>query len=415
MSPILSTYDIETPDISTIVRLKLKHKLLLDRSKDELEMMQRHGITEPEPIVFYRRRFQEIIIGLDANVYLEFLDNERELIHVDISSGAFDKEKWLRDLCNRELPKNFDSIVDRLEFIRDNNGEIRGLIALPCKNEEAWAFPSVATIGGLTCYNMDKIYDNIGYIGFLDYEGQNVSRNHVILDKDLKSALQRWVLKTYIEEFDDIIDSMELALNYRKMFIYLDMMSSPMRSAIFNENKKKVYSIYKAETRDLKIGTVTGLALINKILYQGLQDKIKLKTWPGHTERAYKGIYYVSLPYKFISQYLPIVDDLPWNLLDEIIYKIIVLFMLDPYYCNFYEEEYMCLWANLMLDKKTGKMINWKGVNFGDLFVLIQTELNNKDVVIMDFFKELQLNRKSSVGFQPVIDYLKTFLVESKI
>ena len=416
MSPIRAKCDMEDSENSTIVRIKLKNdkRIRLDQSEKEREKMQRYGITGPEPKEIFRKRIQTIIIGLDVNVYLKFLDNNKELIHVDISSGNFDKGKWLKDLCNRELPQNFDCIANRLEFIKDNNGRIRGLIALPSKDEEAWAFPSVATIGGLTCYNMDKNYERIGYIGFLDYEGQQASRNHVILDEELEHALQNWVLKAYVGELDDIIDSRELALNYRKMFLYLGMMSSPMRSAIFNANKKKVYSIYKAKTRDLEIGTVNGLALICKILYQGLQNQIELKTWSGRTERAYKGVYYKGLPYKFIYQYLPIVDVMPWNELDEIIYKIIVLLMLEPYKCNFYEEEYMCLWANLMLDQKTGWMINWEKVDFGDLFVLIQKELDNKDG-IMDFFKELLLNGKSSVDFQPVIDYLKTFLVKSYI
>ena len=418
MSPILSRCDMEDSEISTIVRLKLKNNMhkILNHNKEGLEIMQRHGRPVSEPKDVFRKWLQNIIIGLDVNVFLKFLDNKKELIHVDISSENFDKEKWLRDLCNEiELPQNFNQIVNRLEFVRDNNGKIRGLIALPCKDKEAWAFPSAATIGGLTCYNMDKIYDNLGYIGYLDYEGQNVSRNHVLLDEELQHALKNWVKKAYVADLDNVIDSWELALNYRKMFIYLDIKQLSSASLeIFNVNKKKVYNIYKTKSRDLKIGTINGLALIKRILNMGiLKDPTELRL---SRYEAIGNVYYTELPPEYVSQFLPIVDKLPWDNLDEIIYKFLLLFYIDPYRqsSDKYEKEDIYLWVNLMLDQKTGLMINWESIQINDLYCLLQKqlELNNG---LWNFFRRLQTDAHSTSDLQPAIDYLKEFLINNYI
>lgn len=369
LSPILSGCELST-NISTIIRFQLN---------DEIELSFKLGRAYED--IQLEKALQILTAGLDADVYLDY-NNKIKCIHKNILAPNFNKEEWLSSLCVDDIQNSIRNLAKSLEWLKDDEGHIKGLIAISDGIEKDKLLPLVETVSGLSTslysYTIKK-----GFWGYISCKEEDLSRNNIHLDHNTAELLQSWIKNKYDENYNRIVTSYDLAKYYAKAISYCGL--NP--EEIVKSNQKTIYSSYK--TLDIKIGTIEGLKRIHTLLFSGI------------TELA--GVYRINdvyfgsnnnssislIPVKQLDSALKKIDKMPDDNYDCIISKYIKIVLAHP----FVDGNGRCdrIWLNLLLKVRLGYMIDWESIDRNVYYGLLQN---------------------TSKDEEPIHDYLKSYLLK---
>lgn len=383
LSPIISN-DTMSASVSTIVRFELKDDINLTFSTSAYIFSLRKALTF-------------LVAALDTNVYYEEQDKSQR-IHTDIYSPDFDRAKWLADLCI-PCPKNIDEIASKLEFLTDENDRRRGLLLPPeyeskAKYQNNIYMPSIKTIGGLaTSLAHDDTYCSV-FIGYLDGKENSISRNQMNLDEPLMACLRAWTKEKYQENYGNFLIDSSIAKAYSKLVDFCNLEDTLV--------KDNIRRLYENKGSRIDVESIRGLMDIHYYLYVGIDPdagNFKLSHTSVEVEDMDTILYYLksgktlddllssySLEYEeyriqemFVKYYdvghtfkerlksLLRINDMPASSDKEIIKKYGEYMKVHPFDGG--NEETLGVWVNLMLDKVSGKMIDWRKVNKTRLYV----------------------------------------------
>lgn len=336
LSPILSKSQ-SASHISTSIHLELNHLFPEIKIKGYTlasSLLHRKVISLTDIL-------RIITAGLDANVYFKQDDSDYICIHTDITSSSFDKRQWLNGL-NIDHIKNIDKYADRLETIKDSSGRIRGLVAIPYEECFDKFYPSILSVGGLTC-SLNKSYNN-KFIGYLDLKENNLSRNGIFFDKELRRILRKWTEHQYSKNYEKIVESSILAHVFQELIAKTS--ENSISHKLMDFNKFKFYSHYLHGDLKIEIGTMKGLREIHRRLFVGII------TQPGEL------IFNAGK-----SQSLSDVNDvdlMPDDSFESIIFKYIQVSNFGI--TSVGKKISTQIWTDLMLHRLMGKMIDWRSI-----------------------------------------------------
>ncbi|MBP5689068.1 MAG: ATP-binding protein, partial [Muribaculaceae bacterium] len=270
LSPIISKCSIKS-EKSTIVRFQMKDKVSLNFHISNMIKTSNHNVQMSKFISL-------IVAGLDCNVYYQ-----GECIHENINLPNFNRSQWLKGMCIKRSA-DYDEyavrIAESLEIIRDEKGNIRGLFTM-C-DDKSKLMPSIMTVGGLLAYQNNTIsslndltnaiksslYNSgYGFIGYLDCRENSISRDRVYIDELLKGPLQNWFIQKYINNYESIINSEDLANSYC-LFLRLFGSDDKVIKELIKHNEKELFDKHFSElsNTDLK----SALQGIHRYLFLGL-------------------------------------------------------------------------------------------------------------------------------------------------
>ena len=386
LSPILSTDKLSTR-ISTIVRFELK---------DDVNI--KFSIKYHYNAISLQKALPLIVAGLDTDVFYEESGNKVR-VHQNITSPTFDKKDWLSQLFVDYSPRDFDTVVNRLDFLKDDDGNVMGLLAIA--NEDYLSFfydnndfkvltPSIETVCGLAT-SFKSIWVQKGFVGFINGRENNVSRNDIILDSKTASYLQKWIKERYDADYNKIIDPEEsLSSCYYSAFSYCGM----DLNEIVEDNIRTLYVTFKQ--RDVEIGTIKGLKRIHVLLFAGTSTFVgqyRVHNVYFHQDGVYTGTLDDALRY---------IEKMPEDSYAGILCKYFKMMIAHPFEDG--NRRAGRIWVNLMLDKFMGKMIDWGNV---EKWILNE----------MVFSKSSSIDRSSIVfkeeRFEDACLYLEQFLTPS--
>lgn len=414
LSPIISN-DTMGASVSTIVRFALK---------DDVELSFSSYIDDTIKIsiqkVFIEKALHILVAALDADVFFEYLGKPQK-IHSNILSPDFDKAEWFGGLFLRYSPVNIDYIASKMEVLKDENGEQTGML-LPPEYRSEIVFPDsiryryydrylpgIQTIGGLaSLLDITDSFDK-AFVGYLNGKENSISRNHMNLDKPLMNCLSAWTKKKYLENYDKILNNEDVADHYRELVHFCKL-----ENALVNENIKR---LYKNKGSVIEVESIRGLMDIHRHLYVGIDyedgfnrrqgsfagclvledykfdmnvmEAILDFTKSGKTldDLSYHLPYDHSQYLGHVSQYLQDIFShkdhyssyhrgrsckeelevlLRINNVQASSYNMILLkyrqyFFAHPFRIG--NKEVLGVWVNLMLEKVSGKMIDWRKVD----------------------------------------------------
>ncbi len=393
LSPILSTDKLSTR-ISTIVRFELK---------DDVNI--KFSIKYHYNAISLQKALSLIVAGFDTDVFYEE-SGKKVRVHQNITSPTFDKKDWLRQLFVDRFPKDFDTVVNRLDFLKDDEENVMGLLAIA--NEDYLSFfydnndfkvltPSIEAVCGLAT-SFDSIWVQKGFIGFIDGRENNVSRNDIILDSKTASYLQKWIKERYDADYNKIIDPEEsLSSCYYSAFSYCGM----DLNEIVEDNIRTLYVTFKQ--RDVEIGTIKGLMRIHVLLFAGTS------TFVGQY-RVHDVYFYQNGNNKktnvvstgALDDVLRYIEEMPEDSCEQIICKYFKMLIAHPFTDG--NGRVGRIWVNLMLDRFMSKMIDWGNVD--------NSVLNE-----MVFSKSSSIERSPKMfkeeRFEDASRYLEQFLIPS--
>lgn len=414
LSPILSEANL-SPSVSTKIKIELKDDVDLKYTIEEYD--------PAETTVSLHKALQLLLVGLDVDVYYYEDNNNSHKIHTNIKSSDFDKKEWLENLFIKDYPDNIEDLVSNLEFLKDETGEIRGLIVSPnCfpiynadypdKYHLVLEFPSILTIGGLMAsikYERNR-YDC--YIGYLDGKESSISRNYVIIDESLKKNMQRLIKEQYNKNFNDIINEQCLYWDNPFNHYLVESFNKYISFWELEEDmiKENTIRIYKTLRFDKKMMTLFGLLNIHLHLFAGIYNRAGglnfVEKGPyGYDTNLFtiKYLEYLLDPEKdgsiddklchihyndatnrdAIKSFIEIADDTRLDYI-TIIHKICV-FLKNPIFNEDQNNLTVEIWGNLMLDMLDENMIDWIKVDDKYLRELINNNLNKTGSYLEQF------------------------------
>ena len=336
LSPIISNCELDST-VSTIIRFYLK--------KEEQEMLFVTGEKSFQHILSLKQAIPIIVAGLDTDVYY---DDEKNIsrIHSNINSKDFDKKEWLENILLHEY-KQFNYLGESLEFLEDKQGKKRGLVAMPDVNMLQTEYPSIKTVNGLFT-SLKDVYNSYSFVGFINSNEARINRDELTYDDELITALQKWIIRKYIENHDVIIESYVLSeLYYRMMNDY--GITYDEKQKLINLNTRILYRTYKE--RGLEIDTYEGLCKIYDFIYSGIipnTNKPEFFRFSG---------YYLSHNSSFKEKINSKVHDY-----ESIINKYVVVFQGSRLDIGI-QYSVPEVWLNLMLHCSLNKMIDWRMVD----------------------------------------------------
>ena len=328
ISPIISNC-ILNPGLSTAISVKLKEDADINFS------IVKDNYFYANTGIIIKKILPLIVVGLDTDVFFEE-NGVEERIHQNIVSPFFDKSEWLKGLYNvffDKLPNDFNSIVEELEILKDNDGIIRGILAISSKTRIKL---SIETVCGLaTSLRISRK----GFVGYFDSTENNVNRNGILVS--ISEFLRNWTIKKYNQDYDRIVQSSILSNNYCDMVSYCGI-----KRELIDNNIKVLYSTY--QNRNIEIGTMEGLQMIHRYLFAGIEFYAgNLRYYPR------------SVPMESF------VETMPENSFESIISKF--LYAIDLHSFEKGNLLSICIWVNFMLKRFTGMMIDWERVNINSI------------------------------------------------
>lgn len=393
LSPILSVDKMSTR-VSTLVRFELKDDVRINFS------VKYHSLA-----ISLQKALSLIVAGLDVDVFYEENGNKAS-VHQNITSSTFDKRDWLSQLFVNNLPKDFDTIANRLEFLKDDDENVMGLLAIADEGYLSFFYhndyfkvltPSIETVCGLAT-SFNSIWVQKGFVGFIDGRENNVSRNDIILDGKTARCLKKWIKERYDAEYNKIIDPEEsLSRCYYSAFTYCGM----DLNEIVEGNIRTLYLTFKQ--RGVEIGTIKGLKRIHVLLFAGAS------TFAGQY-RDHDEYFYLNENNKKTSavstdalgSVLRYVEKMPEDSYEQIICKYFKMLIVHPFTDG--NGRVGRIWANLMLDRFMGKMIDWRNV---------EKSILNEMVFSKSSAIERSLEMFKEERFEDACCYLEQFLVPS--
>ena len=397
LSPILFGTTLSTL-VSTIVRFELK-----DAAEVEF------SIKYHNRVISLQQALSLIVAGLDVDVFYEYEEGENNVqnvqVHQNISSPSFDKKEWLRQLFIDGLPNHFYTIVDRLDFLKDNEGNIMGLLAIADgdyisydNNYVKTATPSIETVCGLAT-SFNSIWVKKGFVGYLEGKEKNVSRNDFVLDRKTTECLQKWIIERYDADYNEIIDSEALSECYYSAFTYCGINIEE----IIEGNIRTLYATFKQ--RGIEIGTIKGLKRIHVLLFSGgatfagnyrIHDVFIYRNGTGEKT----SVVHPSA----LDDVLRYIEKMPEDSCEQIICKYFNMMIAHPFTDG--NGRVGRIWVNLMLDRFMGKMIDWRNVEGKVLNDMVYSKLP-ADELGSEVLKE--------ESFQDACGYLEQFLTPTNI
>ena len=406
LSPILSIIDQST-NVSTLVRFELNGSI-----------QNEYKIGE-KTFVPLQKAVSLLTAGLDVDVYYE-CGNERCMVHENIKSPNFDKAKWLKGLFVY-CPDNINDLASNIEILRDEMGEIRGLILPPeCisqvdfpSEDSLKQLPCFKTIGGLlSSSSLSSSFMDNGYIGFLDGFECNISRNKMFLDKPLKRCLQEWTKKKYRKICYEIFNNGlgDLTHYYYKLIKFCGIDDDE----IIKENIRWFFSTEQYIPMSNMVGTMKCLMKIHLYLTAGIdqfagkffytKDRVVneysyqidgLFDMPNSNfDDVYKILESTGLRFKkecvkiFMLLY---VNRMPITTYEEIIDKFCMLYHIQPFKNRSFET--LCVWVNLLLNRLNNQMIDWNRIDDS----IMESIIKNAYSDVYDYlYQTLEDNRNES-------------------
>ena len=353
LSPIVSDAKQST-NVSTVVKFELKDSIHLEYYVgDYLDY-----------VITLSKALRILIAGLDTDVYFES-EGKSYLVHQNVKSTTFNKSEWLNSLFIDDAfnPIIFDKAAAKLESIRDEKDEIRGWL-LP----HEWVLeyygpviyehilPSITTIGGLSTAINDLTgnYDYLGYVGYLDGIENSINRNGMAFDESLRKCFHKWVRQKYDDLYDKFIVSKELADGYSKIIRFCGA-----EEEIVNDNIRRIYSSRQLEVMD---GTINGLKKIHKYLFIGVDKnagQFRTQDTGFYRNESSKEIRCIRADK--LDNALFNIEKMPENSCNSIIFKYLQMIITHPFTDG--NGRAGKIWVNLMLNRFTGKMIDWRNVD----------------------------------------------------
>ena len=382
LSPIISDVTMKA-SISTIVRIELKDDVELT-----FTMYRKNKIHDY--IVSLKVMLPILVAALDADVYYESQGNSQK-IHENIFSPGFDRAEWLRGLFI-PCPVNICEIAFKMEALIDENGEQRGLI-LPPEFRSQIVFPekdniyyevsspSIKTIGGLlSSLDLDDSF-NDDFIGYLNGKEMSISRDQMILDKPLMNCLQEWTKKKYSKNYEEMINNRLIARNH------VDLISfCKIGETLVNDNVQRLYATMGS---GIELGTIKGLMEIHHYLFVGIYSDAGKMYFNGHdvdmeemcaiidlfksgktlNNRSHK-LYKFRMLFKDNDngrankkkiENLIKISNMPASSFEKIIRKYLEYLKIETFLVG--NKKALDVWVNMMLYKRSGKMIDWRQVD----------------------------------------------------
>lgn len=372
LSPIISNNTMSA-SVSTIVRFELK---------DDVEFSFRLDYYIGYPEVSLEEVLPILVTALDADVFYDSQGNSKK-IHSNIFSPDFDITKWLGSLFKPCPPVNINDIASKMEALIDENGEKRGMLLPPEYKSEIvfpkyesfiiYYLPGIQTIEGLmSSLTLNDNFDN-AFIGYLNGKENSISRNRMNLDKPLMNCLQAWTKKKYKENYDKMLNYSSIVGDYNRLVHFCGL-----GDTLVNENIRR---LYENKSFRINVDSILGLMDIHHRLYVGIKStagkyklsgiEVDMKTMNDVLDYMQSGKSFADLSNVeptirrmmrneyFSLKALCRINKMPASSIDEIIRKYYKFFKVN----KSYSEETLSVWVNLMLDKVSGKMIDWRKVN----------------------------------------------------
>ncbi|MDR0918914.1 MAG: Fic family protein [Oscillospiraceae bacterium] len=126
---------------------------------------------------------------------------------------------------------------------------------------------------------------------------------------------------------------------------------------IDKKSREKAYNLYDSgEIHKIEVGTIKGLQVIHKTLFDGLYDfagKIR-------TKNISKG-YFRFASALYLEEILAKIEILPENTYEEIIAKYVEMNIAHPFFEG--NGRSMRIWLDLILKKRLGLCVDWQKVD----------------------------------------------------
>lgn len=363
LSPIMSKSELAT-NISTIIRFQLNDNTSL-----------RFNLGKYAGSVTIDKALQILVAGLDADVYFES-ENTCKRIHTNILAPDFDKEQWLNDLHINVSKRRANKLAKRLEWLKDENDNIKGLIAIPDGLSNKELMPFIETVKGLAT-SLNTYTINKGLVGYIDCKEEDISRNDIRMDNKTTKLLQNWLKDKYDNNYNRIVLSSNLSNSYQKAFLY----SQIDTNEIVRCNEECIYSSYKAF--GVKVGTIEGLKWIHILLFSGVTDFAGVYRVKPFEFRGSKKIISVD----HLDSALMKIDNMPDGNYEEIISKFIKIVSVHPFTDG--NGRSGRIWLNLLLKVRLGYMVDWDSIDRTQYYELL---------------------RNATEDEEPLQDYLRSFL-----
>lgn len=372
--PILYKTELSA-SLSTIVRLNLKDDIDLN--------FNTNNRYNPNNIPI-EKGLSILTAGLDSDVFFDSNGNIKK-IHTNIESKSFNREEWLEGLFV-ENPDNIRELASNLEQLKDERGNIIGLILPPewygkiiSQDTKPIRIPCIQTIGGLATSLglVDNYMDSHwGYIGYLNGIEDSISRNNVVFDISSKKCLQTWAYNKYRKNYNIILDSDNLSVYYSRLIDSLCQMGG----RIMQDNERLLYSTYRD---NIEMGTLSGLFKINRYLLSGVVPFLLYPTGLELTTIDFEKLFDVTVSDdwkdhelkrifetcsdidRHLIKELIRIDKLPSTSCHEIIYKFFRIISLHDLFSI--HNAAPSVWFNISLDKYCQKMIDWWSMDLGHL------------------------------------------------
>ncbi len=287
LSPILSNCELES-GVSTIIRIKLQETIEEIASQTDLFKTIYHTVFRSVPRSKESIWTNEVMpmmlsiisAGLDCDVYYG-----GSCIHKSVKTIGFNKKEWLSRLCiyhSSSFAPYVERIAETLDFIKDERGNIRGLITIDEAVKDTppvFDLPSIITNGGLFAEEYSYDYALLsslsyspyyGFIGYLDCNEASISRDKVFIDEQLRNALQRWFDKKYIDNYVRILESSSLASCYER---FVSFMKLDIRKLV-QKNARVIYEKYLSDGRITYCNDYDQLKGLYSRLYSGLHHEV---------------------------------------------------------------------------------------------------------------------------------------------
>lgn len=379
LSPIISKAELNA-STSTIVRFKLKSNIGFKLKYLDISISLKEFLPS-------------LVIGLDVDVYLKY-QNKYDLIHRNIISPLFSLTEWMKGI-NVYPQKIIDKAKELEPIIVD--GRFRGYISIMdgyFLDQE----PSLVTIGGLltTAGNKLEKLNHYGYIGYLDFYNYNLSRDSVTFDEPLKNTLQKWFQEKYLQNYEHILLSSDMAECFNKFSHFIDFPYDVTKKLI--EHNEEMISHLDFSDYSAPKMTIDFIRMIHHRLYSGLCKKagrIKFGINEGMevvSDEVDKESYDNYDEDEFFDK-IKSINDMPDDSICTLVLKYVLLEVLDPF--PYGSPKTLGIWLNIMLDRLFHKKLDWS-------------------LVDMDHYFTLQEQFEEDSNPDPMCNYLEQFIIDSE-